>query len=466
MRLLLAARLSRISDGQTGIETQDRVTKDWAERNGHEVIHVAADKKSGTSNPWDRPNLKAWMTEPDKLAQYDGVVAHRLDRLSRGDDESTSAIEDWARKHKKVLLTEDGLVYPCEGAEGIRWDVTKRIAHEEWLKTSERYRRMQSHLRDNGFLVGDRPFGFRIVGQGEHKTLEPDPETAKYAVGMALRYIDGASLPDLCRWLDAEGVAPRHGGKWWPTGVRAILSNEALIGIRRHKGGKVVLKFKPLLSRETWDKLQKRLAENPRKSRAAHQGLLTGLICCGLCGRLMHNKAVYTLNKDGSKSYLNYYRCDGTSKEPSRCRNMIRADFTDENMASFVTDVLGKLRLYERTSPQGDGREDAIADVKQEIASLDPEAADYDEKLSELRSKLAELRNMPVLAPTALERDTGLSVGQYWDALADDSAKRRFLTAGKVHVLAVAELKAKKGQEPRPLQFSVGCEVGGDWSWR
>src|SRR6266851_6186142 len=61
MRLLLAARLSRKqADGQDGlgIETQDKRAREWALRQGHEVIGIAPDTRKGTVAPWDRPKLK------------------------------------------------------------------------------------------------------------------------------------------------------------------------------------------------------------------------------------------------------------------------------------------------------------------------------------------------------------------------------------------------------------------------
>jgi hypothetical protein len=43
MRLLLATRLSKDKQGQTGIEFQTAEVEAWAKLNGHEIIHVAAD---------------------------------------------------------------------------------------------------------------------------------------------------------------------------------------------------------------------------------------------------------------------------------------------------------------------------------------------------------------------------------------------------------------------------------------
>ena len=80
------------------------------------------------------------------------------------------------------LLTTDGLFFPCEGEDGIRWDLAKRLAHAEWLRISRRYRNMQKYLIDSGYLVGRAPFGYQIVGvdcgespctcKNDRKTLE------------------------------------------------------------------------------------------------------------------------------------------------------------------------------------------------------------------------------------------------------------------------------------------------------
>nr|UXE44741.1 hypothetical protein Hi04_10k_c361_00005 [uncultured bacterium] len=468
MRLLLAARLSQKNrNGQQGIgiDTQDERGREWAEREGHQVIGVAADTRKGTVAPWDRPNLKPWVTEPDRMAQYDGILAYRNDRLSRGIWADEVRIRLWAEEHGKTLLIVDGPQWPPRHpGDKWSWEAMADSARREWESIQERNIRMQAHLRENGYLVGDCPFGYRIVKADGHKLLEPDPVTGPIVVQMVERYLDGQSLPELCRWLDSIGAQTRHGGQWWPTSVRTILGNEAMIG--RRQQGKTVLKFDPLVDRATWARLQARLAENPRKTFRTELSLLAGIIHCGLCGRRMARKAVYTKLKDGSKNYLLYYQCNGSARDRSTCRNMLRMDAADEYASSWVTEVIGRARLYERTTKPGHGHDDEIADVKQAIRDLDVEAADYDAELARLRAELAGLKQLPVTQPQAEERDTGLTVGQYWDGLSDVEAKRRFLMAGKVKVLAVSELKKRKGTEPRDLQFSVTCLVGGDWTWR
>src|SRR5689334_3000808 len=112
MRLLLAARLSKDRAGQTGLDSQDTDARAWAERNGHEVIATAADKISGRTSPFDRPNLGAWLTDPALRVKYDGIVVSKLDRLSRGRD---WGIRSWAEEHnKKLIVVSPELCWPPE----------------------------------------------------------------------------------------------------------------------------------------------------------------------------------------------------------------------------------------------------------------------------------------------------------------------------------------------------------------
>jgi hypothetical protein len=63
-----------------------------------------------------------------------------------------------------MLLTADGLLFPCEGADG------------------------------------------------GHKGLEPDPELKCYILAMVDRYLSGDSFGSICRWLDVRDVSSKGAG--------------------------------------------------------------------------------------------------------------------------------------------------------------------------------------------------------------------------------------------------------------
>jgi resolvase-like protein len=180
MRLLVAARLSQLAPGQTGLDSQDAESTRWAERAGHAVVHIAADRKSGTSQPWDRPNLRPWVTEPEKLAQYDGVLAYRLDRLSRGDNASTNAIEQWAHDHGKQLLTVDGLTFPCEG-KAPPTTLTGTVAASPDSKVIKGMRLPPTHSLCRS-------------SRGQSSTRRPDPPRSRARGELGLPQRRGASV--------------------------------------------------------------------------------------------------------------------------------------------------------------------------------------------------------------------------------------------------------------------------------
>lgn len=441
MRILIAARLSQAKKGQTGIDTQDYHSREWAEREGHTVVAVVADKKRGTTHPWDRPNLRPWMTKPDLLAQYDAILGYKIDRLSRGDDESTSLIEQWAREHGKVLLTADGLYYPCEGADGIRWDVMKRLAHQEWLGYSEKYKRMQGYLRDNNLHAGGRiPYGFRMVTKdgSEHKTLEPDPAKAPFVRQAIDRYIAGESLQKVCKWLDGQGMKPWQAEKWSPGSLKRVFINESLYGRMVNGKGRTVLRHEGLIDKTKYDLLQDVL-----HGKAKHTGtmgtdtaMLTNIAACLNCGGPMYRHVSGRKRADGSKIRYLYYRCHGDERNPSQCKNMIPLEELEGWVDYHMTEGPDRLKPVKwlKVIP-GHGHLDELTELERDIRELDLDDPEYPAKAAELHAKRVALKALPAVPDRVVEQDTGLTVADYWRTL-DAPGRRAFLIASQARVRA------------------------------
>ena len=432
MRLLLAARLSQTSDGQTGIESQDALTRRWAEANGHVIVAVAADHKSGTSAPWDRPNLRPWVTDEARLAQYDGVVAYRLDRLSRGDNASTNSIEKWAHDHGKRLLTEDGLTFPCEGAEGIRWDVTKRIAHEEWLKASERYKRMQSTLRTGGFWVGQAPYGYCLIPDGEHKRLAPDEATAPVVKEIFAAVLDGRSMAEIARWLDAQGIPSHRGGEWEPKVISQVVNNSTYAG-QPAGANRAIGECPAIIDAGTWQAVQavlRRKSNRKGKANSRTTAYLTGLLRCGMCGGPMY------LAGGGQ-----FMRCHGTAKAPSKCAFMVSRSAleaaADELVADMCADHEGALRLTAMVPASSQA--EAIGRIDLALALLLPRLQDGDIKadayLSETQRLMAERQRLADEGDTAEHEvviSDGRELAEHWQALTIEARRANLITGGYV----------------------------------
>jgi DNA invertase Pin-like site-specific DNA recombinase len=449
MDLLLAARVST-GKGQTGIQTQDQHSREWAEREGHTIIAVAADRRSGTVAPWDRPNLKPWVTQPELLAAYDGILAYKNDRLSRGDWADEARIRQWAQDNGKVLMIADGPQWPPRhDGDKWAWEAMANQARQEWEAIRERIVRAQRYLRANGYLVGKPPFGCRVAcaercGQGgseckHHKTLEPDPRLVPYVTEVARRYIAGASLTAMCEYLESGGISSPGGGAWQQYSLRRALENPALIGRRKNANGQTILRFPPVLEMDLWTSLQARLKttrEAPaRGAVSTASALLAGIIYCAWCGRKMHFKRPYNTHKDGTRVYRNVYRCDGTIREWSTCRNMISAKEADEWITSWVTEVIGNHELVTRVVVPGHGYDGEIAEVESEIRALDLDDPDYLHKVAALRAERTRLQGLPAVPAEVIERSAGITIGQHWAGL-DTADRRAWLLADQVKVMA------------------------------
>jgi site-specific DNA recombinase len=428
VRLLLAARLSQDRAGQTGLDTQDTDARAWAERNGHEVITTAADKISGRTSPFDRPNLGPWLTEPHLITQFDGIVVSKLDRLSRGRD---WGIRAWAEEHhKKLIVVSPELSWPPEPgdtATTVVWDVLANIASAEWENTSVRYARMQAHLRDMKSFVGRPPFGFRIVGEAKSKALEIDAVQAAAIAEVVAMYLAGMSLRQLCAYLDAQGTPTRRGGAWVPKTLSDVLRNPVLAGRRTDDQGRTILRVPPILDVDTWRKLQAEMDRRATKKGAVRAGtpLLSGVAVCHDCGGPMYRLRAQNTRKDGTKQFNVYYRCWGTDTQPSTCKNMYPLDELD----AWAEMRMAKMKLprYEIVVTPGHGHEEEIYEVERDLRELDLDAPDYDERHAALRAERARLRALPAVADKVERRKTGDTIGQYWATLQTESDKRAFL---------------------------------------
>ena len=393
-RVLVAARLSQLrkDDGkgrQTGIESQDKLTVAELERQGHTVVAVVADTKSGTVQPWNRPNLKPWVTDPTKMAQYDAIAGYRFDRLSRGDNQSTNEIEKWAHDNHKQLLTEDGLVFPCEGADGIRWDLQKRLAHEEWLKISERYRRMQTHLRDSNKLTGRPTYGLMRIDSGDHKTLAPHPAESLVIKEAAKRYLGGETIDALCEDFNSRGIAsPTFKGKpgkhWHAKTLAGLLRNPAMAGRRMDAAGKTILRFAGIITWDEHTRLVGRLDSRAHRKgiSPSNTALLVSLLKCS-CGRPMNRITIGGVNN----RYPAYYCRSGKDG----CKMVIHVDDADRQAREDLSAKLGHGKHRVPVPVAVANHQDEIEQLRQDRNGLDDLADDYDDRHAALTAQIRDL---------------------------------------------------------------------------
>lgn len=438
MRLLQAARLSRLGDASTGLDKQDLECQGYAKMGGHEIISVAADTDvSGDTDPWARPELGPWLTKPELTVQYDGIIASHIDRLARSTIHFMRLLH-WADEHGKKIITtgEQGIDFSTPVGKLLGY-IISWLGEQELEAIKRRSIATQKYLKDNDFLVGRAPFGYRAVTKGNHKVLGRDPATNPYVVEMVRRYLAGESQFAIAQWLTGEGLkSPNGKGNWDRGTVASILRNPILIGRRVNKHGKVLLKTEPTIDLGTWRELQEMLKANSNRSMPSKgAGLLLDVLYCGECGRKMHQQHSGRTDKKSGKSWLLlYWRCRGTSSAPSTCRNMIRQDvieaYLDEQMQG---EIIGSHPVLEPVVIPGSGYAAEIEQLDQDIRDLDPADPDFLAHVTRLHTERARLAALPGEPERVIMRPTGETFAERWPTL-DRAGRRQFLLDHQVRI--------------------------------
>lgn len=172
-----------------------------------------------------------------------------------------------------------------------------------------------------------------------------NPEQAEIVRRIFAEAAGGATLFEVVRGLNRDGVPAARGGTWHRSVMRGILRNAAYIG-RATYGKKrsrfdegrvgrktprsvtetyrrasyqvpappdevITIPCPPLVEQEVWQAVQSQLDRNrhTQSGRKSRQHLLTGLLLCPDCGRRLTTLHSSRQAKNGKKYLYYYYRC-------------------------------------------------------------------------------------------------------------------------------------------------------------
>ena len=422
-----------------GIETQDEQGRLWAERNEHDVIAVAAGTAKGTLPPWDRKYLKPWVTKPELMASFDGILAFKTDRLSRGDQEDFTRIEAWATENGKCLVIAggDGIMYPARNdSDYWQWAATKREARKEWESMRERGMREQRALMEQGKLVGKSPWGLSSAGEKYDRRIVTTPEGEQYVPQVYEQIANGGKLPAVARWLSSA-----TGRTWHPRTIAVMIRNSAYRGEYRMGGGKYVHTCPALVDGDLWRRANASLDGRPsprrgqRNDLATGAALLSGIVYCGnLACTAGPDSPMYKIMISGAGgSRVPMYRCFGRGATRKGCGCLVDLEAAD----ALMNRVMSRLRrpVLRPVFHPAEGHQVELDDIamaledlpKRRLSRADEQAererlwAEQD-RLEGLPAKAAWTEMVPVL------RDDGepLSYGQKWEQ-SDQAARRTWL---------------------------------------
>jgi DNA invertase Pin-like site-specific DNA recombinase len=366
-------RVSRLAgrEGESFIapEVQRRKITEWARLHDVEVVAWWEElDQSGAKR--DRPLFQRALARCE-AGETGGIIVTRLDRFARSAVDALESIKRLNEAGARLVSVEDnfdGSTPMGRFAIGI----LSLIAELELERIKESWATAVSEAIGRGVHISARvPTGYRRDGDGRLLRLEP----AASAVADVFRQRAlGVSWADLATYLEAEGVYPPTGNRYWSkVGVAGLVKNPVYLGQAR--SGKVVKEgaHEPIVTRAEFDGAQstQKSLLNQRDGSVAAKAMLGGIARCAGCGHTL--KITGNTDRTTGERYPIYYCVGRYASGPCPTRATARASLIDY----FVEDrVLHALHREDGLLAQ------AVAATTQiEAAAREVEAAEHELEL-------------------------------------------------------------------------------------
>ncbi len=201
--------------GGVSLDAQAERVRAYAAMQGLELREIVRDEGvSGAKPMGKRPGGPA--LEQALRGGVRHVVALKLDRMFRTALEALTTAETWERKDVALHLVDQGGTSINSGGAMGRFFFTMlaAVAEMERNMIRERTAAALAHLKAQGKRVGTIPFGYRLAGDVDGKTLEEDA-VEQEALGI-LRELKtaGFSLREIAAELNRQGFTTRRGSAW------------------------------------------------------------------------------------------------------------------------------------------------------------------------------------------------------------------------------------------------------------
>ena len=345
----LYCRVSTHEQGRgdySSLKSQEDSLKKYCEGKGWDIYEVYTDTKSGTN--LEREGMQKLLRDAEEK-KFNVVASIKLDRISRSVQDFLSLDQRLRDLDIDIVITTQHIDTTTPAGKMQR---TILLAFGEFERDmiAERTREKMFSQAQKGYWGGGVvPLGYDRT----NRKLVVNAEESKLVNKIFDRYLHEPSTAKVANWLNQQGYrtkvrvtesGKKLGGKLFnKKHVYSILQNEVYIGNIIFNGEKFKGLHTPIVSRELFNKVQKRL-ELSRIDRMAVPReesplALLNIVKCGICGSAMTTS--WTRKPKKEKKYY-YYKCTQSihySKEicPSRDLKASELELFIEKLISHIS---------------------------------------------------------------------------------------------------------------------------------
>lgn len=256
----------------------------------------------------DRPRIKA-LFDRIQNENIKGVLVIEPQRLTRGDLYECGVVVHTFRYSNTLVMTPTK-IYDLQDKYDRKFFEMELTRGNDYLEyTKEILARGREHsVHEGNYIASVPPYGYDRVKIGKDHTLSINEHEAQYVKLIYHLYVnEGLGAQSICNRLNDLGARTRTGGRFLPTSIRTILSNEVYIGkikwghkkvVKVMENGKVVKKrprnndyelidgkHKAIIDKDLFRQAQERKGKMTKeKVDTELKNIFAGLIKCKKCG--------------------------------------------------------------------------------------------------------------------------------------------------------------------------------------
>ena len=376
-------RFSSHSQNEASIDQQRELAHAWADAHGFKIVKEYEDAAiSGTTE--NRPGFQQMLSEVAKIRPR-VLIMWKTDRLGRDKYVLAMAKRTIRDAGCEIRLLAENI--PTDGPEGVLIEgLMDAMAEYYSRQLSQNIQRGMDYNAQHALYNGHKLFGYGV--DKSTKRYIVDPDTAPFVQRMFAEYAEGKAMQTICDELNAQGLRTTRGAKFGVKTMNKMLQNRAYIGEYRH--GDIVVEggMPALVDEETFDKVQRKFAENKRKGSQRARGMdendaprywLTGKVYCGKCGNTLQGVS----GTSGTGRTYYYYYCSAQRRKQCTLKKVRKEKLEDavtmilrsilhdsENLMSLAVDAAAYYEKNYRDTGYLDGLEAKRREVEKSLANL------------------------------------------------------------------------------------------------
>lgn len=328
-----------------------------------------------TGRNTNRPEYLRMLAEI-KADKVIAIVATELSRLSRSIIDLNSLLAICQSHNTTFIVIREG--FDTSTAQGkLLFNIFGSLAQYESEQISERVRANCISRAKRGLYIGSKTFGYRSKpgSPGGIEIVDDEAIVVKMIFDL---YIETGAYVPIAKYLNERGYT-HYGKPWYKSSIYNVLTNEVYISRRTFDDEIITTQWEPILSKATWDKAQKILAENytQRSNTVAenkHTFYFAGLIYCQYCQKLLVSSS--GTSKSGKEYY--YYRHESKA-HTCNLPKYIGAEQIEQDLFCKIIETIADKnfidKIAERVKLQYSDElnvwQDKITVVKRNLASVD-----------------------------------------------------------------------------------------------